>query len=514
MSLRRCSALLSCFTTAVIIIFALGIDHYRKKGFSRVSGGPPVSLEASYVAHHDAALERISFYPHTRQKADTTAVVLNWSRLPNVVRIVEQLCDQSLEHTIAAILVWNNSPRALSQEDLGGVPSNCTKKVRVYNSPVNLYFEARYIGCAQATTSYCFIQDDDYLIWPEIINTLQHQISHSTRPRIHLLPSHELLSSYLRDIRTDSGIHTSFTWLGYGTIIRRSEAVEFLDLMKVLDVTGEDLKMSDNYFTILSNTYSETWFDQNVELGGGQPFTVGSEGDERNNYYIIKAAQLLQSVAPTGSNSKPNSTSLPYVRTGNRPLEFPTSVSRAPCLGSSCLLETSISLLPDGIKHSVLTADEILALEVSNMELISEEQILHFHAYPPSHAVDGRPDTSFRSPKHAQEGDTISLDLMNKIGSYWKSVDLVFLVDTTTEIILGAAAYQMGVGEHWVTTSYTLVCVDSDIRSETSSFLRECAIQMLPAPRIRKGVHIFRVRLEKSVDEHWCVYEVWLRGRL
>lgn len=187
----------------------------------------------------------------------------------------------------------------------------CKQKLRIHNSPANLYFEARYIACAQARTPYCFVQvwpflhfpfstvdqlwgfspfsqDDDYLIWPEIINTLRHQIAQSTRSRIHLLPSHEVLSSDLRRIRTDSGIHTSFAWLGHGTIIRRSEAVEFMKLMKFLNVTKDELKMSDNYFTILSNTYSDVWFDQGLELGGGQPFTVGSEGDERNNYYIVR----------------------------------------------------------------------------------------------------------------------------------------------------------------------------------------------------------------------------------
>ena len=45
--------------------------------------------------------------------------------------------------------------------------------------------------------------------------------------------------------------------------------------------------MADNYFTILSNTFTETWFDQGVELGGGRPFTVGVEGDERNNQHIV-----------------------------------------------------------------------------------------------------------------------------------------------------------------------------------------------------------------------------------
>lgn len=44
---------------------------------------------------------------------DVTAVILNWSRFPNVVRIVSLLCGSQLENTIAEIVVWNNSPRKL-----------------------------------------------------------------------------------------------------------------------------------------------------------------------------------------------------------------------------------------------------------------------------------------------------------------------------------------------------------------------------------------------------------------
>src|ERR1700685_4072515 len=39
---------------------------------------------------------------------DTTAIVLNWSRLPNVIRIVSLLCSTRLHDTIAEIVVWYN----------------------------------------------------------------------------------------------------------------------------------------------------------------------------------------------------------------------------------------------------------------------------------------------------------------------------------------------------------------------------------------------------------------------
>lgn len=79
-------------------------------------------------------------------------------------------------------------------------------------------------------------------------------------------------------------------------MIPRSRAVEFLDLLRHLNATDKELQMADNYYTILGNTYTETWFDQGVELGGGQPFTVGTEGDERNNYHVVRIILFLWSI--------------------------------------------------------------------------------------------------------------------------------------------------------------------------------------------------------------------------
>lgn len=97
----------------------------------------------------------------------------------------------------------------------------------------------------------------------------------------------------MSSVTVDAKIHASFAWLGHGSIIRRSQAVEFLALMAHLEVSDDEMKMADNYFTILSNTFAEIWFDQGLELGGGQPFTVGSEGDIRNNRHIVRPVPFV-----------------------------------------------------------------------------------------------------------------------------------------------------------------------------------------------------------------------------
>ena len=141
-----------------------------------------------------------------------------------------------------------------------------------------------------------FLQDDDYLIRSEIIQTLYARITEPDASRtIHLLPPHEHLSTTLREIHVLaqdgshlSDVHTSFAWLGHGTMLRRTEAQNFLSLLRYLNATSDDMKMADNFFTILNNRVPEIWFDQGFELGGGVPFTVGSEGDERNKNYTVR----------------------------------------------------------------------------------------------------------------------------------------------------------------------------------------------------------------------------------
>lgn len=96
-----------------------------------------------------------------------------------------------------------------------------------------------------------------------------------------------MLVSQLRTVHVSDRIHTTFAWLGYGTIMTQAQVLEFLLVLELLHLDPAERRMADNYFTILGNKIPELWFDQNLELGGGQPFTVGSEGIQRNNKHIV-----------------------------------------------------------------------------------------------------------------------------------------------------------------------------------------------------------------------------------
>ena len=199
---------------------------------------------------------------------------------------------------------------------------------------------------------------------------------------IHLLPPFEHLSTQLRHYARLPLVNTSFAWLGYGTLVRREQAKEFLTLLKEYDLNQEEIRMADNYFTILRNAGMPTaWFDDGVELGGGQPFTVANEGIERNWKHIEHALELLLSK------------SLP------RPLPNPTlaeQLAHAPCIGGRpAVLATNITLLPEF--SPPLLSMGLREVEAHRIALLGAGTVETYINHPLSHAVDGRDETLFQS---------------------------------------------------------------------------------------------------------------------
>lgn len=75
--------------------------------------------------------------------------------------------------------------------------------------------------------------------------------------------------------------------------MHRSQAEDFLSLMRYLRASSDEMKMADNYFTILSNRVPEIWLDQSFELGGGNAFTVGDDGHQRNTKHIVRTSPFV-----------------------------------------------------------------------------------------------------------------------------------------------------------------------------------------------------------------------------
>ena len=141
-----------------------------------VPGKPPATYSKN-PSDFDT-YEHVSVLPEIASAAtpNVTAVILNWSRFPNVMLIASLLCGPWLEGTISEVFIWNNSPRQITYEvciSFWFLPlvhqltwdsqemknTGCRKsQLRIHNAPANLLFQARFMACAQASTPYCFIQ--------------------------------------------------------------------------------------------------------------------------------------------------------------------------------------------------------------------------------------------------------------------------------------------------------------------------------------------------------------------
>lgn len=214
---------------------------------------------------------------------------------------------------------------------------------------------------------------------------------------IHLLPPHEHISSVsLTGHSFDGRIHTRFAWLGHGTIMHRELSESFLSLIDDLNLSDEERKMSDNYFTILRNDFTEIWHHQGIELGGGQPFTVGTEGEQRNVLHIVSAFYLfvpisLETIQGRGlgyldkflDSAGGHSYVLQDARGGP-----PWDTIQAVCLKRPCLLSVSLPGSSRYHPHRVGVAKDLLSMASSPVGSLE-------HAL--SHAVDADPRTYFKS---------------------------------------------------------------------------------------------------------------------
>ncbi len=98
---------------SVIAVVAVLLGRFNLKWTDPPSNTNTESPTLSDVA--DSQLSKKYTSIHTiertdRQNADTTVVILNWSRLDNVIQIVKEHCSFALHRVIASVYVWNNNP--------------------------------------------------------------------------------------------------------------------------------------------------------------------------------------------------------------------------------------------------------------------------------------------------------------------------------------------------------------------------------------------------------------------
>lgn len=77
-------------------------------------------------AEADTHGSRVGLPTSKTRLPNVTAIILNWSRLDNVIGIASLLCGPWLDDTISEVYVWNNSPQKLSKE-VGRLTNLCPR---------------------------------------------------------------------------------------------------------------------------------------------------------------------------------------------------------------------------------------------------------------------------------------------------------------------------------------------------------------------------------------------------
>jgi len=419
---------------------------------------------------------------------------------------VSVLCGEQLDDVLKEIVVWNNNyMRPLVYDDF--VDSNCSlSKLQIYNSPENLYFQARFIACANASTAYCFIQDDDYLVNPEIIHSLRARIASSD---IFLLPPDESLSSHLLSINSPStNITFGFSWLGYGSLILRRNAESFLELLERIGASVDEKKMADNYYSILRNRFPEIWFGHPIPLFAGGAFTVGAEGVARNRQHIAEATNYLDTIITVSANQSSGNNEFPYVSMSGPRQESEYS----PCLGRSCVLESTIKSISElRGTDTYKTAGELFSREAELSALLTEDFISNYLNFPLSNAVDSNPNTSFRSAWNAAKGDTLVLDtLASAQKNNLADAEWMWLVDVDTTDTLKSSIFSFSADKMtWMESSGSVSCSTSLLQDGVEP--SECRVVM-HGPSL-ESARYFRLNLEEAKPMPWRIYETWLLSK-
>ncbi|CEL55613.1 hypothetical protein RSOLAG1IB_01625 [Rhizoctonia solani AG-1 IB] len=335
--------------------------------------------------------------------ADVTAIVLNWARLENVKTIVAHLCSESLRDTISGVIVWNNSPDKVEASEFF-----TDERVKIVNAEENLFFQARFLACLEADGEWCLVQDDDYLVSSESIKALRKYVAlYDAKYPIHLLPPHEHLSTTLRILTHSSSHIASFAWLGHGTILSKSHARAFIELLKT-ESGGQEhiMQMADNFFSVLSNRRADIWVDRGMHFVEGREvaFTVGAEGDARNWYYTAIAEKYLEGIV---RRTEPNG------YTDLEPKEEEELITRSP--GVDGLWSTNVPMLPQNVFEAGRNATDLRSADMTRRSALGEVDAKYYIQHSFACLGDGLPHTVFKSPAGCQEGQWLSFDFLEKV---------------------------------------------------------------------------------------------------
>ncbi|GAA6004003.1 uncharacterized protein JCM10292_000647, partial [Rhodotorula paludigena] len=479
----------------VLALFLLGMREMlgpsrtapaRRRGPARVRGRDPYDVLRDFEAPTTRyattlpGLEQLwktsatstDAYIDATEAGDTAAVVLHWKRTENVGVILAHLCQYTFFDTI---LVWNNNPEiTLTPQTFA--KSRCpASELRIYNSPRNLFFLARYLACAQSSSPYCFFQDDDWVVQP--VRSLYAQFKRDPEGPVVVHTNEEVAVLYgLEWCFFQDPLHTCFSWVGTGAFTSRQHVERFLAQTGELAYSRAELAHADNSFTTFMNEPPYVLQSALSQLPSPHGHSDG-EGIARNKAFIYQGLTRLSnylnvSYPPAPATGELTQLSLPRSLPHRAPVSPPLAPhphahhARALCTPPSdaCLFLTNLAHLPppdavpfpgpERVAGGLQAWEEHLGHTARGWKeggerWSEEEDWARRWAY--RNAVDGEVATAFRSMDVVKEGDYVALGLLEPLDAAWTPlVALRVVLADAFELLRLVRVEVSSDGYHWV----------------------------------------------------------------
>ncbi|KAI8379133.1 uncharacterized protein BYT42DRAFT_495848 [Radiomyces spectabilis] len=287
--------------------------------------------------------------------------------------------DSSIEHVVNHLSKYPFIQEIHIYNQAGATPTNISIPVRYFDPHGRDSATSRFSLCAEATTDYCYFQDDQWLnpyMDTLYTNFLRNpDIVHAT-----VDPGHYVDHVRWRFANTERQLHTGYVYLGFGSYVSKSAAQQFLSQLPLQNSHLSTVETADIFFSLWMNQYP--WLLANPILPT-QPQTDLFRNPDLHRALVISAfPNVILIFQPD-------------------PVFFsnPDVVHhRASCTNDRCIFTTDIDPMPN---------PQLLPFSTDNFTSLSHFEALYYESDVPTRngwplhafhrAVDSNPTTCWHS---------------------------------------------------------------------------------------------------------------------
>jgi len=399
-----------------------------------------------------------------------TVVLTSFKRPENIQKIITHITE--FFSVSGDFVIWNNNVDvAIDPNEL-----HSPWPIRLVNSHVNMFTEAKYQACLAGRHDICYIQDDDF--YPSCLNALYASFRSSPH-LIHATTDMDttLINQKWTFFNQSIGLHAGFTWLGTGAFVHKNLIRDFLRQLDAAGLEREDRHLADLYFSVWQNQLPVVLPVplNTTDLEQTHAFSCSDckSNRERNLEAFRKAVRVL--VRDLAHNKSDG------IFQRKKSVYHKERDIKCACLDDSCIFLTNIHTWPD------------VSLIPFNAETDLEERTIKGRIAPITNsttyyaAVDGDDRTAWVANRSTQAGDYLALDLLTP------RVISGFNVIWNMQKHVAAVGFEVSMdGMTWQETD----CHVASMKNAKSAFMATNVSFVCPATRMRGIRLVFNRNIE------------------